>query len=155
MGCSNLSQHPNVSWQTDTERGPGATDRLHASSQDECVHSLLRSRAGIKAEACAGRVTEPSGAFDPMDRPTLVRLSCHLQDIPRSRKEAPHSLTHSLNPCTNICGVHPMIKSFRQRKRTLPCSLLVIGFSISQCAGGEEDAIKANSLKLIVCFSPG
>lgn len=48
-----------------------------------------------------------------------------------------------------------MIKSFQQRERTSPRCLLVIGFSISQCGGGEEDAIKANSLKLIVCVSPG
>lgn len=81
MDCSNLSQHPNVSWQTDTERGPGTTDGLHASSQDECVHSFLRSLADIKAEPCAARVPEPSGAFDPMNRPTLVRLSRHLEAL--------------------------------------------------------------------------
>lgn len=70
---------------------------------------------------------------------------------PCVRKPHIHRLTASSTAQIFVVFT-PMIKSFQQRKKTLLCSLLVIGFSISHCGGGEEDAIKANSLKLIVCL---
>lgn len=77
-----LSQHPNGSWKTETEMGPGATDRLHAKViTSMCIHS-----SGAWP-TLGWEGPEPSGMFLPTAISTQVRLSCHpeaLQETPRS-----------------------------------------------------------------------
>lgn len=65
---------------------------------------------------------------------------------PRVRKPHMRRLTPSAG--AQIFVSNPMIKSFQQRKKTLLCSLLVIGFSTSQCGGWRRTRNKGKLFEI-------
>lgn len=133
--------------------------RQAACQQSPSVCAFIPQEPGQRGGGALCRVAEPSGTFLQQTHPLKSDLAAtqkpYRKALGAPRKEAPHSATYSLHKCLWSSPFTPVIKAFEQKKRTLPRSLLVIGFPISRGGGGEEDAIKANGLKLIACCSPG